>query len=231
MGAQVAGRHCPGIRRRNLGAGGPGRGRWPAWLRKGAFDVGGCSVCEHPKSPEIDGDLREGARFRGENLRKHEARDAELPETLRGLDEIEAELRSIAKEDGYVLKRPPGRHSLFERYLEGPGYSLFWTLSEIASHPGPVYLVLLHRDPETRRINVDLESSHVERSYWSAMAYDLLGRTCDVATELFGWQSWRQQTVLPLVREAVPDLKEAVRRWTDRWGIPSPGLRGDGDGD
>jgi hypothetical protein len=154
-----------------------------------------------------------------DNLRKHEVETTESPGTLKSLDEMESLLRSLASEDGYVLKRPPGRQVLFERYLDGPGYSLFWTLSELGSHPGTVQLLLFDREPGTRRLHVDLEGSHIERSYWCAMAIDLLGRTCDVATDLFQWQSWRQQTVLPLVQAALPDLKEAVRRWTEKWGI------------
>jgi hypothetical protein len=159
-----------------------------------------------------------------DNLRKHELDAKDLPDRLQGLDQMQAALRHIAQQDGYQLKRPPGRPRLFKSYLETPGYSLFWTLSEIAAHPGTVHMVVFHRDSETRTVNVNLEGAHVERCYWSAMAVDLLGRTCDVAVEVFGWHVWREKTALPLIRKAIPDLKEAVRRWADRWDIPFPGV-------
>ena len=35
----------------------------------------------------------------------------------------------------------------------------------------------------------------------------------------FGWNEWLAETVLPIVQDAVPLLREAKSRWLTKWGF------------
>jgi hypothetical protein len=151
------------------------------------------------------------------------------PSTIRELTKSVARLREIAEMDGIQhLKEPPKAEHLFRTYLS-PGYVVFSTMSEIGSHPGLLQILIFHQDRTSKLIQVDVGGQHGERAAWVNGAFDLFGRTCDRIGQTFGWDEWLQDTVMPIVKEAVPLMKEAGDRWRIRWGLePSPGVPSEG---
>jgi hypothetical protein len=155
----------------------------------------------------------------GETLRvlKH-ADDAE-PATIRSLKESTGLLRDIAKQDGILhIGESPRTAHLFDTYLE-PGYVIFSTTSEIGSHPGLLQMMLFHQDRGSKQINVDLTGAVGERAAWVSIAFDIFGRTCDEMGKALEWNDWLAETVLPIVQDAVPLLREAKSRWLTKWGF------------
>lgn len=97
------------------------------------------------EEPEISGRHLRAMRLLLGALRRTEqqlasSKDPTLQTTAASLRELGGRLRELAVEDGFPhLREAPDRKYLFTRYLGD--YSVFWTLSEIGSHPGPHYLL------------------------------------------------------------------------------------------
>ena len=172
------------------------------------------------EEPDASARHHRGMRLLLSSIRRTEqqlarSRDPTLQATAASLSDLRSQLLELSEVDGIPsLGEAPDRMHLFTRYLGD--YSVFWTLSEIGSHPGPHYLLAFHTDLSERVVNVRMTGAELERAYFVASADELLNRTCEAVGPARGWEEWLVREWRPLIDTARPLMTEAQRLWGEK---------------
>jgi hypothetical protein len=141
--------------------------------------------------------------------------DAALRTTAKAVKDAIEHLKGIAREDGFkILREAPGRQYLFDRFLGD--YAAFATLSELGSHPGPLYLAVFHIT-EPGMVDVRETGAELERAFFLAWALQQLAATCETTGAARGWEPWLVRDWRPTVEVVRPLMVEAHQRWNERW--------------
>lgn len=166
-----------------------------------------------------------GQLMRWGKLLKEDARgDPDAAEGVDRIEQWEARLRELAKQDGIQhLRSEPDRRHLFTEYLTGSGYPVFSMFSELGSHPGAVGNVLFSLRTESREIDYSLGEAWLARAFWSAASVLHLWQTCEVVAGGLGWKGWLESEAQPIYTTALPLMDEATRRRKDARLVADPG--------
>lgn len=144
-------------------------------------------------------------------------RDRDALSVVRSARDWGRKLRQIAEQDGFPsLKGAPDRTVLWSRYMDEGAKPRFDMLSELGSHPGLTGLTLFAAEPDSSNLEHDLQSGHVQRAFWIAVAIWQLWQACEAVSRGMDWTTWLSTELFPRYEAGGPLIEEAIRRHRER---------------